>query len=163
MPKNKRNAVGNGKSNFLVAILLLVVAGVIGIGGYVYIELNKLKNADIEGDSAVAAIQHTPTYIPLETFTVSLKPTDREADRVLYIGLTLRVKDNKSRDLVQQFLPEIRSRLLMLFSRQTAEILSTDDGKQRLIENIKQDINLPLGDNQSAMVTDVLFNAFILR
>lgn len=162
MPKDKKNAAGNRKSTFLVALLLLVVAGVIGIGGYVYIELRKLKNHGIGGDS-VAAVQHTPTYVPLDTFTVSLKPTDKEDGRVLYIGLTLRVKDNKSQDLVQQFLPEIRSRLLMLFSRQTAESLSTDAGKQRLIENIKQDINLPLGDNQIVMVTDVLFNAFILR
>ncbi|ELP5717492.1 flagellar basal body-associated protein FliL (plasmid) [Enterobacter asburiae] len=163
MPKNKQQATGTRKSYFLIAILILTVAGIIGVGGYVYIEFNKLKNTGAKDNNAVAAVQHSPIYIPLDTFTVSLNPTDKDVDRVLYIGLTLRVRDNQSRELVQQLLPEIRSRLLILFSRQTAENLTSDNGKQRLLEIIKQEINIMQGDNQSMIVTDVLFNAFILR
>lgn len=163
MPKKNKNDAGSGKKNTLVIfLLLLLVVGACGMAGYTFYEMNKMKKDDGAGEVKQTVVA-VPTYIPLDTFTVSLKPMARQHDRVLYIGLTLRVKDDDAKALIEKFLPEIRSRLLMLFSQQTFDVLSTDEGKQQLTIKIKDAVNQPLAVNHSAGVTDVLYNAFILR
>ena len=58
----------------------------------------------------------------------------------------------------------VRSRLLLLFSRQDASALATDVGKQKLVDAIKQTLATPLVNGQPKQeVTDVLYTAFILR
>ncbi|WP_186380327.1 flagellar basal body-associated protein FliL [Yersinia mollaretii] len=166
MIKKNQKANGGGKKfPWLVLLLMLISIAACALAGYTFYEIKNMKaNAPDEGKKiASVKIPETPLYIPMDTFTVSLKPTSAETDRVLYIGLTLRVKDEDSKLLVEKFLPEIRSRLLMILAHQTAEDLSADDGKNQLIEKIKSVVSKPLAPNQSVMITDVLFNAFILR
>ena len=99
-------------------------------------------------------------FYALDTFTVNLG----DADRVLYIGITLRLKDEATRQRLSDYLPEIRSRLLLLFSRQSADQLATDVGKQKLVDAIKETLAQPLVAGQpKQVVTDVLYTAFILR
>ncbi len=66
---------------------------------------------------------------------------------------------------LNDYLPEVRSRLLLLFSRQDACALATDgQGKQALVDAIKQTLATPLVNGQPKQeVTDVLYTAFILR
>lgn len=75
----------------------------------------------------------SPVFYALDTFTVNLG----DADRVLYIGITLRLKDEATRSRLSEYLPEVRSRLLLLFSRQDAAVLATEEGKKNLIAEIK--------------------------
>lgn len=165
MPKKNQNSAGEKKKPLIVILLLLIALGTCAIAGYTLYEMKNIKMLAVEGasDQPRAVESVVPVYIPMDTFTVSLKPTQRENDRILYIGLTLRVRDEQSQQLIEKFLPEVRSRLLVLFSKQTAEELSTDEGKYQLVETIKSVMNKPLAAEQSVIVTDVLFNAFILR
>lgn len=169
MSEKKENRSGNGKKrSFIVFILLLIILGLCGASGYLYFQLSGMKSAPQEKTADVAARPEAtpaqpPIYYPLDTFTVSLKPGKDNVDRVLYIGLTLRLKDEKSKALIQQFLPEIRSRLLLLFSQQTSEDMATESGKLELINQIMKVTGLPLNNQHSIAVNDVLFNAFILR
>nr|WP_276314950.1 flagellar basal body-associated protein FliL [Escherichia albertii] len=102
----------------------------------------------------------SPVFYALDTFTVNLG----DADRVLYIGITLRLKDEATRSRLSEYLPEVRSRLLLLFSRQDAAVLATELGKQQLIATIKTTLSTPLVAGQPKQdVTDVLYTAFILR
>lgn len=88
--------------------------------------------------------------MPLDTFTVNLVTPDNNPDRVLYIGLTLRLPDESTRRQLNDFLPEVRSRLLMLLSRQEASQLANEQGKQRLVAQIKDVLSPPLvKDNRS--------------
>ncbi|HAK48850.1 MAG TPA: flagellar basal body-associated protein FliL, partial [Salmonella bongori] len=78
--------------------------------------------------------------------------------------VTLRLKDEATRARLNEYLPEVRSRLLLLFSRQNAAELSTQAGKQKLIAAIKETLAAPLVAGQpKQVVTDVLYTAFILR
>lgn len=82
----------------------------------------------------------------------------------MYIGITLRLKDEATRSRLSEYLPEVRSRLLLLFSRQDAAVLATEPGKQQLIATIKTTLSTPLVAGQPKQdVTDVLYTAFILR
>ncbi|CCP06949.1 Flagellar fliL protein [Erwinia amylovora MR1] len=105
-----------------------------------------------------------PVFYALDTFTVNLINPDNDPDRVLYVGFTLRLPDEETRLRISDYLPEVRSRLLLLLSRQTAASLSNEQGKQQLVTQIKQVLAPPLVQGQpQQVVTDVLFTAFILR
>ena len=170
MSNKKKTTTTTGKSKlrslFILVILLLAIAAC-AIAAYTMYEMKNMKarllaeNAEPEVEEVVEPL--APVYIPLETFTVSLKPDDEEYDRVLYIGLTLRVGNEDDKVKVEKYLPEVRSRLLMLFSGRSADELSHDNGKSQLIKDIKRVLETPLDDKSGVVVTDVLFNAFILR
>lgn len=165
MSRNNKNGSGaSKKSSSFIWILLLLVLVACGAAGFTYYEMHKMKTDGVANNAQPKQEEITaPIYIPLDTFTVSLAPNQNEDYRVLYIGLTLRVKDENSKVLVEKFLPEIRSRLLIVFSEKTADSLATHDGKHALIDEIKNVVSKPLTANNSANVTEVLFNAFILR
>ena len=141
-----------------IPLLVLVALLACAAAGYAWWKLQQ--------QPAAAEVSKTPpppaapVFWPLDTFTVNLG----DADRVLYIGITLRLKDEATRARMNEYLPEIRSRLLLLFSRQDAAQLASEAGKQKLIEAIKQTLATPLvPGQQKQVVTDVLYTAFILR
>ncbi len=167
--KNKKAASKGGSRSFLMPLLLLITVAACGASGYVFWEMKKMQGVKVEGvesaDKAadVSAETHEPLYQPLNTFTVSLKPTATESDRVLFIGLSLRLVDQKSQQILEKYLPEYRSRIFIMLSQLTYEELATNEGKQKLIASLKDEVSKPLATNQSVKVTDVLFNEFILR
>ncbi|MDF7759619.1 flagellar basal body-associated protein FliL [Kosakonia cowanii] len=167
MPKKKNAAPGGKKSPLLILLILLVILGVCAIGAYAYVEISKLKNqvTNINDGKATSApvVEAVPVYMDLDTFTVSLKPDAHDSDRILYIGLTLKVANAETKTLLEQHLPEIRSHLLVLFSQQTAAELTTDQAKELLAQKTQDVVNTSIPGQKKPMVTNVLFNAFILR
>ncbi|CNH38658.1 flagellar basal body-associated protein FliL [Yersinia frederiksenii] len=146
------------KSSIWVILLVLIAVAATAGGGYSWWLLNKSK------PTTAKAAPVSPVFMPLETFTVNLITPDNNLDRVLYIGLTLRLPDDTTRAKLNDYLPEVRSRLLLLLSRQSADSLSNEEGKQRLVGEIKNVLSPPMVKGQpNQVVSDVLFTAFILR
>ncbi|MCS2171671.1 flagellar basal body-associated protein FliL [Scandinavium sp. TWS1a] len=140
------------KRSIWIPLLVLVTLAACATAGYSYWRMQQQPSAD--------AKKEAPVFWALDTFTVNLG----DADRVLYVGITLRLKDEATRSRLNEYLPEVRSRLLLLFSRQDANKLATDTGKQDLVDAIKQTLAPPLVAGQPKQeVTDVLYTAFILR
>ena len=168
MSNKKKSTTGKSKlrSLFIVVITLLAVAACV-IAAWTLYEMKNMQarllseNDPPETTEVLEPV--APVYVPLDTFTVSLKPAGEEYDRVLYIGLTLRVNNEDDKSKIEKYLPEVRSRLLMLFSGRSADELSLNEGKSQLIQDIKQVLTTPLDEKSGVTVTDVLFNAFILR
>ncbi|QHM73235.1 flagellar basal body-associated protein FliL [Mixta intestinalis] len=168
MSNKKKKVPGKGKLRTLfIFIILLIAIFACGIAAYSLYEMKNMQTRLLSSGSAPEATEPVepvmPVYVPLDTFTVSLKPNEEEYDRVLYIGLTLRVSKDEDKALIEKFLPEVRSRLLILFTGRSAEELSHQEGKAQLVQDIKQALEKPLDAKQGVQVTDVLFNAFILR
>lgn len=167
MPKKKQAAQSGKKSPLLLLLILLILIGMCAGGAYAYMEINKLKTQVANGNEgktpAAAVEQAEPVYLDLDTFTVSLKPDAQESDRILYIGLTLKIKDTATKAILEKHLPEVRSKLLVLFSQQTAAELVDDKAKETLALKVKDAVNASLAGQPQPMVTNVLFNAFILR
>ncbi|KKJ31782.1 flagellar basal body protein FliL [Enterobacter hormaechei subsp. hoffmannii] len=165
--KNKKVASGGGSRSLLMTFMFLTAVAACGFSGYLFWDMKFAKPvqevAEGEGKPAPAPAQLEPLYASMNTFTVSLKPTANESDRVLYLGLSIRVAEQKSLAVLEKYLPEYRSRLFMLLTQQTYEDLATDEGKRRLITHIQRELDKPLAFNQSIRVTDVLINEFILR
>ena len=145
------------KRSLWIPLLVLVTLAACATAGYSYwrIEHQNAPAAPKEAPPPTA-----PVFFPLDTFTVNLG----DADRVLYVGITLRMKTEADRARLNDYLPEVRSRMLLLLSRQDATKLATDDGKKQLANDIKETLSAPLIAGQPKQnVTDVLYTAFILR
>ncbi|SFN63375.1 flagellar FliL protein [Izhakiella capsodis] len=159
---DKAKAKG-GKRKKLMPVLVILILAVLVSGGYTVWQLmhgstNKAANVN-KGEPAPA-----PVFFALDTFTVNLVNPDNDPDRVLYVGFTLRLPNEETRQRLNDYLPEVRSRLLLLLSRQNAASLANEQGKQALVKQIKEVLAPPLVPGQpSQVVTDVLFTAFILR
>ncbi|WP_313371677.1 flagellar basal body-associated protein FliL [Achromobacter animicus] len=112
--------------------------------------------------SATPIAVPAPIFVPIEAFTVTLQNADTE--RIMHVGLTLRVSDEQTRTRLEKYMPEVRSRILMVLSSQSPTAVQTRQGKTDMITAIKQAVNRPfspLPDGQ--YVTDVLFTAFVVQ
>jgi flagellar FliL protein len=148
------------KRSIWIPLLVLITLAACATAGYSYWRMQVHPATDAKAEAEAPPPPPAPVFFALDTFTVNLG----DADRVLYIGITLRLKDDLTRARLSEYLPEVRSRLLLLFSRQDATQLATDDGKQKLAAAIKEALASPLVAGQPKQeVTDVLYTAFILR
>ena len=148
------------KRSIWIPLLVLITLAACATAGYSYWRMQQHPSTDAKAEAEAPPPPPAPVFFALDTFTVNLG----DADRVLYIGITLRLKDDVTRARLSEYLPEVRSRLLLLFSRQDASKLATDEGKQQLATAIKEAIATPLVAGQPKQeVTDVLYTAFILR
>ncbi|EFI3058494.1 flagellar basal body-associated protein FliL [Escherichia coli] len=140
------------KRSLWIQILVFITLAACASAGYSYWHSHQVAAED----KAQQRVVPSPVFYALDTFTVNLG--------VLYIGITLRLKDEATRSRLSEYLPEVRSRLLLLFSRQDAAVLATEEGKKNLIAEIKTTLSTPLVAGQPKQdVTDVLYTAFILR
>lgn len=143
--------------------LVLILAG----GTFFYISKQRAaaeaaaleaEGSDATGAAhAPAAAAHggaktPPVYLPMDNMVVNL--ADPGGERVAQVGITLEVTDAHASDTVKAYLPTIRSAVLMLLSRKTAEELLSAEGKQKLIQEILRETSVPFGGG-SEVVEDV--------
>ncbi|MFG6656337.1 flagellar basal body-associated FliL family protein [Scandinavium sp. M-37] len=166
--KNKKSASGGGSRSLLTTLMFLIAITACGLAGYMFWEMKYAQPAATTGqDTALQGkpqvVSPDPLYLAMNTFTVSLKPTANESDRVLFLGISVRLADRQSLATLEKYLPEYRSRLFLLLTQQTYEGLSTDEGKAQFIASIKNELSKPLTQHQAIQPIDVLINEFILR
>ena len=105
----------------------------------------------------------TPIFMRIEPFTVNLVD-DGYGSRLLYTGMTLRVGNEESKVILEEHMPQVRSRLLMLLSGKQADELTSTEGKQQLAQSIVDRLNVPLTENQPPLdLREVLFTDFIVQ
>lgn len=135
------------KKLLLIVIVLVVVLALAAGGAFFYISKQRAAAAE-EGDHEPAAAAHAdpkgaPTYLPLDNMVVNL--ADPGGEKVAQIGITFELLDAKSSELVKQYLPTIRSSVLLLISQRTAEELLQREGKEKLAQAILREAGRPFG------------------
>ena len=123
-------------------VALLVVVG----GAAAWFMLGRHSGEEEDGAPAprkAAAAKVAPTFMPIENMVVNL--ADPGGDRFAQIGITLELEDAKTAEQVKQYLPAIRSAILLLVSQHTAEELLTREGKEKLATDILREVSRPLG------------------
>jgi len=104
-----------------------------------------------------------PIFITLDPLTVNLHSESR-GGRFLHVGVSLRMPDEKSQARVNEALPELRSRLLLLLSDRDPTLLATPADKIRLAEQIRDELNRPIVPGLPPHgITAVSFNAFVVQ
>lgn len=132
----------------LGAVLALALAG----GGGALFFLKKKQAAEAEGEDSHSApvaaagkrdLKAKPVFLPLDQFTVNL--ADRDADRYAQLNIVFELSDDKSAEVVKNFMPIIRNNILMLLSHKTAADLFEKTGKQTLSNEILVETAKALG------------------
>jgi len=138
-----------------IVLLLVVVAG--AAGAYWFLNHNGRPQAQ-----AQTPPPEKPIFITLEPITVNLQSEGRS--KFLHVGMALKVRDEQAKAQIEEFMPELRSRaLLMLSNRQPDSLLSTD-AKAALAEEIRTELNRPLSDNQKPQgIVSISFNTFVVQ
>lgn len=162
----------------LFALIGVVVLGIAGAAAALFIL--KKNTAEDEGVDEEAAAhkpvdpKSAPTFLPLDNMVVNL--ADPGGNRYIQIGLTLQLQDAHTGDAVKAFMPSIRSRILVILSKRTAEDVLSAEGKSRLGNDIIAAVSEVMGypapkaedegkkkRGPASPVQAVLFSSFIVQ
>ncbi len=142
------------KNRWLLPAVLLVLA-VIGAGSYFAWQL-------MRGGKPAASPPPAPIFMALEPFTVNLQPG--AAQRHLHAVISVRVQDAATQTLMNQYLPEVRSRVLGVLSNREGPALMEPAAREDLAEDIEQVLQRPLHpQHPPARILDVVFTTFLLQ
>ena len=152
----------------LVVVLLIVVAGAAFL-------LLKPKHDPAEEEEVVEEKPKPkkkneplkpPVFIPLETFVVNLSQED--GGQFLQIIMSLRIEDAHDEPIIKGLMPQIRNNVLRLLSSQKAAEMQTLEGRDKLQELLKDEINNVIEPPKKGYPPDgpiqaVLFTSFIIQ
>ena len=143
-------APAKAKSKKLIVIGAVLVLLVIVGAGAAWFLASRSQAAEEDGAEPARkeAVKVVPTFLPMENMVVNL--ADPGGDRFAQIGITLEVSDAKTAEQIKQYLPSIRSGILMLTSQRTSEELLQREGKEKLAADILREVSRPLGYSVSS-------------
>ncbi|SNY98047.1 flagellar basal body-associated protein FliL [Halomonas sp. hl-4] len=151
-----------GPKKLLWIMIILVLLSSAGAAAAIYMVLDDREDNPEETTEETAEPQ-PPVFLTIEPFTVNLAD-DRHGTRLLYTGITLRVEDEETRELLEEHMPQVRSRLLSVLSGQEAGELTSSEGKQQLATAINERLSEPFDENQPPLeLREVLFTEFIVQ
>lgn len=144
----------------VVGVLLIVAASVSGTLFY----YNKMGTGSVSAALATepTAVFSAPVFSPLEPFTVTLN--DEMGGRVLYVAITLRVNSEASHKIIQEYMPEVRDRVLRELATQHPEQVQTSAGREALVNKLTNVLQQPyLPHTIGPQINSVLFTAFVVQ
>ena len=152
-----------GSKKLLWIMIILVLLSSAGAAVAIYMVIDQRKDGTETAEVQQAMERATPIFMRIEPFTVNLVD-DGYGSRLLYTGVTLRVGNEESKVILEEHMPQVRSRLLMLLSGKQADELTSTEGKQQLAQSIVDRLNVPLTENQPPLdLREVLFTEFIVQ
>jgi len=144
-------------SKLLIAAVFTISLCALGVAGYAM-----TRTQHPEGQSTKEAPADKPIFVSLEPITVNLQSEGR--NRFLHVGVSLKVRDEKAKAQVMEFMPELRSRALLILSNRQPDTLQSTEDKSRLAGEILAELNRPLNDSLPPQgVTGVSFTAFVVQ
>jgi len=155
-------AEGKSKSRLPIILIALVIV-LAGGGAGAWFFMNQ-KSADHKQAAHEAPKEAAPpVFLPLESFTVNLQPGEGN-EQFLQTNLTLQVPDQAQADLLKAYMPNVRSRLLLLLSSKKANEILTVEGKTKLTQEILEIFKEPLmPGGPKATVSNVLYTSFVVQ
>lgn len=150
------------RSSRLRLWLLIGFLVVVSIGAglaYVYV----LRDGKTAAPPVSKKIQEKPIFVALEPMTVNLQSGGERA-KFVHLGVVLKVRDENAKTQITEFMPELRSRILLLLSnRQPGSLMSPED-KSKLADEIRAEFNRPMTtESPSSSVVSVSFNTFVVQ
>ena len=144
------------KKLFMVTAVVLLLAAA-GGGGFWYFNQAAATPAQAKQEPP-----KPPVFVSLETFTVNLQPDP--AEQFLQVDLTLQLPDEEQAKIVQQHMPEVRNRLLMLLTSKKSSEITTIDGKKQLSREISAQLDQPFTAGVKLQhAPGVFFTSFVIQ
>jgi flagellar FliL protein len=157
----EKSEEGQKKSKLpLIIIGAVVVLALAGGGAWFF-----LKGGDADADKEQAkakasALEAIPVYMPIDTLTVNLK----DSRQYLQLTITLQLKNGEDSALVKLYMPQIRTRALIILASKKPEDVISSEGKLALLEELKTITEKPFTDKLEPIeILDVAFTSFIIQ
>jgi flagellar FliL protein len=150
----------SNKLIYLIVAVLLVVT--FGLAGGFFMMWNKLSALNTQSNAAAQNQQGQTAALgklfPLDTFIVNL--ADQERSRYLRVTMDLELLAPADSEKLNQRLPQVRDRILMLLpSKRFADIASTE-GKTALRDEMIGKLN---GLFPGTVITNIFFTEFVVQ
>ncbi len=161
----------------LIGVVVLAIAG--AAAALFVLKKNTAEDEGEHDEDEVAAVKpvdpkSAPTFLPLDNMVVNL--ADPGVNRYIQLGLTLQLQDAATGDAVKAFMPSIRSQILVILSKRTAEDVLSAEGKGKLSADIIAAVSEVMGyappkaedegkkkRGPASPVQAVLFSSFIVQ
>lgn len=149
------------KVNILNLILILITLLALGTAVYLWLQNQSKTMAKTQDEITIVS----PVFLTLKPFTVSLPTSEDSGDinKIFYVGMVLRVADEDQKTVLLEYLPKVRSDILLLLSKQYVNTLKIEVGKSELQEQIKNTLSRQYDIKHSVKIDEVLFTDFIIR
>ena len=142
------------KMFIIIGVLALAAAG----GGAWYFMGHKAAGTAQAKPAQVAP----PVFAQIDSFTVNLQADGGE--QFLQTAFTLQVASQADLDAIKLYLPQVRSRVLLLLSSKRGAEIATVEGKKKLADEIIASLRQPFSKGaQPLNVSDVFFTAFVIQ
>ncbi len=140
-------------------LLIIAIASVLLLGGGGGAAWYYLKPTAQENKVAVKPPPAPPVFLELDTFTVNLA-----GDRILQTGISLQVKDAKDGEQLKLYMPQVKSRLLLLLSAKAIDELQSPAGKEALAAEIATSLRQPYAkDLTPPAISGVYLTSFVIQ
>ncbi len=167
-PTSSSSSPGSGRFGKLMLGLLVVllIIGASVAATYFFFQKSGVMIGNAEAESLTserpAVPLPAPIFAPLEPFTVTLR--DERTTRILYVAVTLRLVDEGSRNVINEYMPEVRDRALRLLSVQNPAYVQTPDGRAKLVNELTELLQRPYQPQpRGPEISAVLFTAFVVQ
>ena len=104
-----------------------------------------------------------PIFTILEPFTVTLNDGSSRS-RILHVAITLLVNDENSHEILRQYMPMVRDRVLKILAEQHPTYVQTPEGRAQLVDSLMDALSSSYGLNPTVpRINNVLFTAFVIQ
>jgi len=162
-PANEKPHGGGNKLIMIVLVLLVVMIGGLGGLGYLLLTGHNPLGGQQNGPQAQQQQKHSetpPVFSKLDTFVVNLAGP---SGTLLQVDLQAELADAAAQQRLTDYMPKVRSAVILLLSAKTPEEISSPEGKMKLKNQIKQVINGAMDSGEEEPVKNVVFTSFIVQ
>jgi flagellar FliL protein len=150
---------GQKKSKLpLIIIAAVVVLALAGGGAWFF--LKGEPEVDEKAKAKANALEAIPVYMPIDTLTVNLK----DSRQYLQLTISLQLKNGEDSALIKLYMPQVRTRALIILASKKPEDVITSEGKLALLEELKTITEKPFTDKLEPIeILDVSLTSFIIQ
>lgn len=153
------------KSKKKLIIILVAALALLGGGGGAaawYFSQKSAGHAKGKEEVKEEAAPAEPAFVKLETFTVNLDP--EEGEKYLQVDITLSASSKDEAAVLEQHMPLVRNRVLMVLTSKKPSEISSMDGKKALSQEIVAQLNKPFTlQAKPQKISDVFFTSFVVQ
>jgi Flagellar basal body-associated protein len=155
-----------GKLLLALILIALVIGASVAATYFIFQRTGMLNGSASAAEPAMEPRQPVqlpaPVFAALEPFTVTLR--EERGTRILYVAITLRLVDDVSRNIINEYMPEVRDRVLRLLSVQNPNYVQTPEGRERLVHDLTDILQRPyMPQPRGPEISAVLFTAFVVQ
>ena len=150
---------GQKKSKLpLIIIAAVVVLALAGGGAWFF--LKGEPEVDEKAKAKASALEAIPVYMPIDTLTVNLK----DSRQYLQLTISLQLKNGDDSALIKLYMPQVRTRALIILASKKPEDVITSEGKLALLKELKTITEKPFTDKLEPIeILDVSLTSFIIQ